>query len=109
MLNSYHHKPWIPGDDRFTILSGSEPRAHSPAGVGSGRSHGGETVGRFGTAEAADAVRVVESGGSAGRKFDTALGLWRGPAYADVGDAAWAAPEVARLEELRLSVVEGRH
>jgi DNA-binding SARP family transcriptional activator len=41
-------------------------------------------------------------------EFDKALGLWRGPAYADVCDARWAAPEVARLEELRLSVVEAR-
>ncbi|HKR50481.1 MAG TPA: BTAD domain-containing putative transcriptional regulator, partial [Pseudonocardiaceae bacterium] len=41
-------------------------------------------------------------------EFDTALGLWRGPAYADVCDATWVAPEVARLEQLRLSVVEGR-
>ena len=37
-----------------------------------------------------------------------ALALWRGQAYAEVGDAEWVAPEVARLEELRLSVVEGR-
>jgi DNA-binding SARP family transcriptional activator len=41
-------------------------------------------------------------------EFEAALGLWRGKAYADVGDAEWAAPEVARLEELRLSVVEAR-
>jgi DNA-binding SARP family transcriptional activator len=41
-------------------------------------------------------------------EFDAALGLWRGQAYADMRDAAWAAAEVARLEELRLSVVEGR-
>ncbi|MGH3801529.1 MAG: AfsR/SARP family transcriptional regulator, partial [Pseudonocardiaceae bacterium] len=41
-------------------------------------------------------------------EFDAALGLWRGQAYADMWDAAWAAPEVARLEELRLSVVEAR-
>ncbi|MGH3984835.1 MAG: BTAD domain-containing putative transcriptional regulator [Pseudonocardiaceae bacterium] len=41
-------------------------------------------------------------------EFDKALGLWRGQAYADMRDAAWAAPEVARLEELRLSVLEGR-
>ncbi|HKR51287.1 MAG TPA: BTAD domain-containing putative transcriptional regulator, partial [Pseudonocardiaceae bacterium] len=40
-------------------------------------------------------------------EFDAALGLWRGPAYADVCDATWVAPEVARLEQLRLSVVEG--
>jgi DNA-binding SARP family transcriptional activator len=40
-------------------------------------------------------------------EFDAALGLWRGQAYADMRDTAWAAPEVARLEELRLSVVQG--
>jgi DNA-binding SARP family transcriptional activator len=41
-------------------------------------------------------------------EFDAALGLWRGQAYADMRDAAWAAPKVAWLEELRLSVVEAR-
>jgi DNA-binding SARP family transcriptional activator len=41
-------------------------------------------------------------------EFDAALGLWRGQAYADMREAEWAVPEVARLEELRLSVVEGR-
>jgi DNA-binding SARP family transcriptional activator len=41
-------------------------------------------------------------------EFDAALGLWRGEAYADMRDAAWAVSEVARLEKLRLSVVEGR-
>jgi tetratricopeptide (TPR) repeat protein/DNA-binding SARP family transcriptional activator len=42
------------------------------------------------------------------REFDASLRLWRGPPYAEVRDAAWAAPEIARLEELRLSVIEGR-
>ncbi|MFZ0120511.1 MAG: BTAD domain-containing putative transcriptional regulator [Pseudonocardiaceae bacterium] len=41
-------------------------------------------------------------------EFDAALGLWRGQAYADMRDAVWAASEVARLEELRLSVFEAR-
>jgi DNA-binding SARP family transcriptional activator len=41
-------------------------------------------------------------------EFDAALGLWRGEAYSDVRDADWAAAEIARLEELRLSVVEDR-
>ncbi|MGH3873037.1 MAG: BTAD domain-containing putative transcriptional regulator, partial [Pseudonocardiaceae bacterium] len=41
-------------------------------------------------------------------EFAAALKLWRGPAYADVRDATWAAPEITRLEQLRLSVVEGR-
>lgn len=41
-------------------------------------------------------------------EFEAGLGLWRGQAYAEVADAGWVAPEVARLEELRLSVIEGR-
>ncbi|MBB4985927.1 ATP-binding protein [Streptomyces nymphaeiformis] len=35
-----------------------------------------------------------------------ALGLWRGPALADVRDAPFAAAQAARLEALRLDVVE---
>ncbi|WP_031512731.1 AfsR/SARP family transcriptional regulator, partial [Streptomyces sp. NRRL F-5123] len=35
-----------------------------------------------------------------------ALALWRGPALADVGDAPFAAAQVARLEELRTGAVE---
>jgi DNA-binding SARP family transcriptional activator len=41
-------------------------------------------------------------------EFDAALALWRGPGYADMRGASWAAPVVARLDELRLSVVEAR-
>jgi DNA-binding SARP family transcriptional activator len=41
-------------------------------------------------------------------EFEAGLALWRGQAYAEVADAAWMAPEMARLEELRLSAVEGR-
>ncbi|MFG1811947.1 BTAD domain-containing putative transcriptional regulator [Streptomyces sp. NPDC049040] len=41
-------------------------------------------------------------------EFETALALWRGQAYVEVADAAYVRPDVARLEELRLSVVEGR-
>ncbi|MEV5705847.1 BTAD domain-containing putative transcriptional regulator [Actinoallomurus sp. NPDC052274] len=37
-----------------------------------------------------------------------ALGLWRGPALADVADSAFAVGPVARLEALRLSAVENR-
>lgn len=45
---------------------------------------------------------------SAVHEFEGALALWRGPAYAEVADTAYVRPDVARLEELRLSVVEGR-
>ncbi|WP_202238745.1 AfsR/SARP family transcriptional regulator [Actinacidiphila reveromycinica] len=37
-----------------------------------------------------------------------ALGLWRGPALADVGDAPFAGAQAARWEELRLGAVEDR-
>ncbi len=61
---------------------------------------GHATAGREALGRADAEVAVVE--------FDQALGLWRGLAYADVRDATGVAPEVARLEELRLSVVEAR-
>jgi predicted ATPase/DNA-binding SARP family transcriptional activator len=40
--------------------------------------------------------------------LDDALALWRGPALADVGDAAWIEAESTRLEELRLGALEDR-
>ncbi|MGI5158692.1 AfsR/SARP family transcriptional regulator [Microbispora sp. CA-102843] len=54
----------------------------------------------------------------AGMLFERALGLWRGPAYADIGDVALVADEARRLEEERLltceelavvSLARGRH
>jgi class 3 adenylate cyclase/DNA-binding winged helix-turn-helix (wHTH) protein len=36
------------------------------------------------------------------------LALWRGTAYVEVADEAWARPEAERLEELRLSAIEDR-
>jgi DNA-binding SARP family transcriptional activator len=41
-------------------------------------------------------------------EFEAALALWRGPAYAELRDAGCVLPEVVRLEEQRLSVVEAR-
>ena len=40
--------------------------------------------------------------------FRDALALWRGPALGDFAYARFAASEIARLEELRLSALEGR-
>ncbi len=40
--------------------------------------------------------------------FEAGLALWRGPAYAEVAGISCVVPEVARLEELQLSVVEAR-
>lgn len=42
------------------------------------------------------------------RLLTEALDGWRGDAYAEVADEPWAAPEVARLTELRLAAVESR-
>lgn len=41
-------------------------------------------------------------------EFEAGLALWRGQAYAEVANAMYVVPEIARLEELRLSVVEAR-
>jgi len=64
---------------------------------------------------------IFEEGGTAGRAaleagryaeaaqtLRQALGLWRGPVLADLADYAFARPEAARLEELRLAAVEDR-
>lgn len=40
------------------------------------------------------------------RKLEAALAGWSGDPFAGSGDALWAAPEVARLTELRLAAVE---
>jgi DNA-binding SARP family transcriptional activator/WD40 repeat protein len=43
---------------------------------------------------------------SAAALLDVALGLWRGPAFAEFGDADFAAAERVRLDELRLRAME---
>ena len=70
--------------------------------------------------DAVDAVRFEQLAGAgqaalsrgeaaaASERFREALGLWRGPALAGVGDVEPLAREAARLEELRLTAVEGR-
>ncbi len=39
-------------------------------------------------------------------RLGEALERWRGPAYADFGDSAWARPDRSRLTDLRLHAVE---
>ena len=41
-------------------------------------------------------------------ELEAALGLWRGPALADVADELFAQVEASRLEELRLTALEER-
>jgi DNA-binding SARP family transcriptional activator/tetratricopeptide (TPR) repeat protein/putative sterol carrier protein len=40
--------------------------------------------------------------------FRDSLALWRGPALADMADLSFARSEIVRLEELRLTALEGR-
>jgi predicted ATPase/DNA-binding SARP family transcriptional activator len=42
------------------------------------------------------------------RLLDEALGLWRGPAFAEFADEALARAEAVRLEELKQTAMEGR-
>ncbi|WP_328425545.1 AAA family ATPase [Micromonospora sp. NBC_00389] len=70
--------------------------------------------------EAVDAERFEAAVGEAGpllaagrpalalADLDEALGLWRGPAYADCAGEVWAVAEINRLDELRLLAVERR-
>ncbi|OKI35276.1 hypothetical protein A6A25_24355 [Saccharothrix sp. CB00851] len=66
-------------------------------------------VHRFGE-HATAGWQALERGesGQALREFETGLALWRGRPYSEVASTTWVAPEVARLDELRLSVVEAR-
>ncbi|MFF4770535.1 BTAD domain-containing putative transcriptional regulator [Streptomyces sp. NPDC001255] len=52
------------------------------------------------------AARAEEGAPALVETLEGALALWRGPAYADVAGASWARAEAARLEGLRLHVVE---
>ncbi|MFI6733604.1 BTAD domain-containing putative transcriptional regulator [Nonomuraea sp. NPDC050451] len=49
-----------------------------------------------------DEARTPTEPQSARARLAEALGLWQGPAFAEVADEPWAAAETARLNELRL-------
>jgi DNA-binding SARP family transcriptional activator len=56
----------------------------------------------------AEEARSVVDAHERRRRFREALALWRGPPLADFAFEAFAQSEIARLEELRLAVVEDR-
>jgi class 3 adenylate cyclase/DNA-binding SARP family transcriptional activator/WD40 repeat protein len=58
----------------------------------------------------ADATRLTTAGelNDAIATFDAALGLWRGPAWAEFADFDFARAEVARLDGLRATAIEDR-
>ena len=59
--------------------------------------------------EAASALELRPSEVLAARdRLASALSRWRGPALVEVAEWGWAAPEAARLEELRLVAIEAK-
>nr|CEL21667.1 regulator [Kibdelosporangium sp. MJ126-NF4]CTQ92447.1 regulator [Kibdelosporangium sp. MJ126-NF4] len=58
--------------------------------------------------DAVDAWRFEAALNGSLSALDEALALWRGPAYAEFTDQAWARAEITRLDELRLLAVERR-
>jgi predicted ATPase/DNA-binding SARP family transcriptional activator len=65
-------------------------------------------AGRFEELLAAARALAADEPRAALARFDDALALWRGPAYAEFADAEFARAEAARLEELRLAATEER-
>jgi tetratricopeptide (TPR) repeat protein len=59
-------------------------------------------------AEEGHRLLAAERPAQAVRVLREALGLWRGPAFADMADEPFAQPERQRLQELRLVVLEDR-
>ncbi|MFJ2172962.1 BTAD domain-containing putative transcriptional regulator [Streptomyces sp. NPDC087851] len=57
---------------------------------------------------AAGPLLTAGRAGEALARLDRALALWRGPAYAQFADEAWAHGEITRLDGLRLLAVERR-
>ncbi len=59
---------------------------------------------------AAEGRRTLAAGDAAkaAELLRDALALWRGPAFADITDAPFRDPQVARLNELRTSAIEDR-
>lgn len=91
------------------LLAGRAALVTTPAGYALHLEDGALDADRF-ERLAADAGKALDQGNPAlafslgGR----ALGLWQGPAYAEVMYEDFARSEVERLEELRLTVLEGR-
>lgn len=83
---------------------GREQVVREPAGYRLVLAGGALDASRF--QELAERARAHEEPRARAGLFAEALALWRGPAYADVAEFLFAHGEAARLEELRLGVVE---
>ncbi|EME60029.1 BTAD domain-containing putative transcriptional regulator [Amycolatopsis decaplanina] len=83
------------------------PVEFSPAGYRLAADPGDVDVHRFELL--ADEGRRTLAAGDAAKAAELlrdALGLWRGPAFADITDAPFRAPQVTRLNELKTSAIE---
>jgi serine/threonine protein kinase/DNA-binding SARP family transcriptional activator len=87
------------GEDRLEGQSGAYVLRAEPDEIDASRF---EALVRSGRA------RLAEDPPGALERLDEALGLWRGPAFADFPDEASLRGEIARLEELRLAATEHR-
>ncbi|OXM46204.1 BTAD domain-containing putative transcriptional regulator [Amycolatopsis alba] len=85
------------------------PVEFSPAGYRLAVDPGDVDVHRF-ERLAAEGRRALVAGDAAkaSELLRDALGLWRGPAFADITDAPFRDPQVTRLNELKTSAIEDR-
>jgi DNA-binding SARP family transcriptional activator len=99
------------GELRRTIEPDRAPRAPARLlvthGPGYAMDLGADAVDAWRFARAVQAASTLPADAAFGA-LGEALALWRGAAYADVGDGPWAQGERARLEELRLLALERR-
>jgi predicted ATPase/DNA-binding SARP family transcriptional activator len=97
-----------------TVLGSDQPGSDAPALRGGGMGYTLDLGDHLVDAEVfaaslqeASALAAEQPSRALGA-LEEALGLWRGPALMEVADEPWAAPEIARLEELRLAANELR-
>ncbi len=101
--------PADPGSALYTVVSrlravlGGDVLRTGPAGYVIVPQPGALDADRF---EALRARAAAAGGARAVALLDEALGLWRGPAYAEFADRDFARPEAVRLDELRLVTIE---
>ncbi|MFD4872938.1 BTAD domain-containing putative transcriptional regulator [Streptomyces sp. NPDC058420] len=99
---------------RKLLEAGRAPRAHpkllvsAPPGYALRLPEDALDASRFERLLGEARAAMAEAPAPARSLLDEALALWRGPAFAEVADEPWAAAEVGRLEELRLTARELR-
>jgi predicted ATPase/DNA-binding SARP family transcriptional activator len=94
---------------RLRGVAGRDIVAHGPAGYRLAIPSGDIDAVAFEKLVADGRARLADGNhGPAADALRVALALWRGPALADVADAAFAAGTIARLSELRLAATEDR-